>query len=126
MKDSIRETLSTLRKRQTDDENIVRFLYLYYGSWTEYSQCGRQEAIFNKLVDLRKAEKERQRRVQELEKQISKLKEVLESPLETEDQEKLDAELVRPIQTVKGSVVDNLCSITREGNMRNSKLSSPI
>ena len=61
----------------------------------EYSQCTRQEAIINKLVDLRKAEKERQKRIQELEKQISKLKEILESPLETEDQEKLDAELVR-------------------------------
>lgn len=63
------------------------------------SQCGRQEGVINKLVDLRKAEKERQRRIQELERQISKLKEVLESPLETEDQEQLDAELVRLVQT---------------------------
>ncbi|KAF9651246.1 P-loop containing nucleoside triphosphate hydrolase protein [Thelephora ganbajun] len=77
MKDSIRETVNTLRKRQMDDENI----------------CARQEGIINKLVDLRKAEKERQRRIQELEKQISKLRETLESPLETEDQEKLEAEL---------------------------------
>jgi len=59
------------------------------------SQCSRQEATINKLVDLRKSEKDRQKRIQELEKQISKLKEILESPIETEDQEKLDAELVR-------------------------------
>lgn len=68
-------------------------LITVYG--TEDFQCSRQENFINKLVDLRKAEKERQRRIQELEKQISRLKEVLESPLETEDQEKLDAELVR-------------------------------
>jgi len=74
---------------------LYAFPYLYYSPWAEDSQCARQEAVINKLVDLKKAEKERQKRVQELEKQISKLKEILESPLETEDLEKLDAELVR-------------------------------
>ena len=29
MKDSIRETVNTMRKRQADDENIVRFLPRY-------------------------------------------------------------------------------------------------
>ena len=43
---------------------------------------------------MRGAEKERQKKIQEIEKHIDKLKEILESPVETEDQEKLDAELV--------------------------------
>ncbi|KAF9780049.1 P-loop containing nucleoside triphosphate hydrolase protein [Thelephora terrestris] len=77
MKDSIRETVNTMRKRQTDDEKI----------------CARQESIMNKLIGLKRAEKERQRHIQELEKQISRLKEIAESPLETEDQANLDAEL---------------------------------
>lgn len=77
MKDALRETVSTMRKRQTDDENI----------------CVRQEEIINKLASLRKAEKERQKKIQEIEKQIDKLKEILETPVETEDQEKLDDEL---------------------------------
>lgn len=60
----------------------------------EIFQSSRQDRLINSLVHLKKGEKERQRRIQELEKQICKLKEVLETPLETEDQEKLDAELV--------------------------------
>lgn len=71
------------------------FPYPSHPPWAEDSQNSHQETLINKLVDLRKAEKERQKRIQELEKQISKYKEILESPLETEDQEKLDAELVR-------------------------------
>ena len=33
MKDSIRETVNTLRKRQTDDENLVRFPRPYHCLW---------------------------------------------------------------------------------------------
>jgi hypothetical protein len=53
----------------------------------------------NKLIGLKRAEKERQRHIQELEKQISRLKEIAESPLETEDLVNLDAELVSTAQT---------------------------
>lgn len=60
---------------------------------TELSQCARQEVVISKLVHLRRAEKERLKDIQESEKQINKLKEIMESPLETEDQENLDAEL---------------------------------
>ena len=34
MKDSMRETMNTLRRRQGDDENIVRFLYTYRCPWS--------------------------------------------------------------------------------------------
>jgi hypothetical protein len=61
----------------------------------------------DKLLELRKREKERQKRIQELEKQINKLKEILESPLEAEDQEKLDAELVSPTKITKGLIVES-------------------
>lgn len=76
---------------------------------TEVSQCGRQEVAINKIVQLRKKEKENQRRIQELQKQIGKLKDILNSPLETEDQELLDAELVSSTHTAKakGSITEN-------------------
>lgn len=63
-------------------------------------QTSRQDRLITSLAHLKKGEKERQKRIQELEKQICKLKEVLETPPETEDQEKLDAELVSQKQAM--------------------------
>lgn len=74
--------------------------YLATNREAEISQCARQESIINKLVGLKRAEKERQKHIQELEKQIGKLKETMESPLETEDQGRLDAELVSSMKTI--------------------------
>lgn len=104
---------------------MYAFPYLTVAYGAEGSQYARQETTVNKLVDLKKVEKERQRRIQELEKQISKLKEVLESPLETEDQEKLDAELVRQKQTTRGSIAEGPYRPTHVRNTRNSKLNYP-
>lgn len=69
---------------------------------TENFQSSRQDRLITSLAHLKKGEKERQRRIQDLEKQICKLKEVLETPLETEDQEKLDAELVSQRRIMEG------------------------
>lgn len=85
---------------------LYAFPYPPAAHGTEDPQCNRQEAALNRLVDLKRTERERQKRIQELEKQISKLKEVLESPLETEDQEKLDAELVRLMQIARDPTTD--------------------
>lgn len=97
----------------------------FNGTQAEVSQCARQEVAIGKLVDLKKEEKERQRRIKELEKQISKLREILESPLETEDQQTLDAELASLMRTIEGLIAENPRRTTHVRNMRNSGPSCP-
>jgi hypothetical protein len=97
-KEAAKKRFKSMKVKWDDNEKLV---YYRLSFWCSHLTCrssqeSQAEDISNKLSNLKKEEKSRAKKIQEIEQSIQKLQAELAKPLQVENMSEIDEEIVRP------------------------------